>query len=58
MSSVDDYNNVKEWWDRKKLEINRNLDITIDRGNIDSETLEIMKKLLIDNTKIVEKNIE
>jgi len=58
MSEIDKYNDVREWWERKKREINETIDKTMLSDKIDKEVLEAMKILLNNNVKIIERNEE
>ena len=58
MSEIDKYNNVREWWERKKKEINDTIDETMLSEKTDKETLEAMKILLNNNVEIVERKEE
>jgi hypothetical protein len=58
MSDVETHNQIKEWWERKKLEIDENLDVLIAKDGPDTKTFEIMKKLLTDCTHLKNKEMD
>ena len=61
MSNLEDYNNARSWWERKKSELEKNIDELIETNKEKNEvvyTLMTMKDLLNNNVIIKKKQEE
>jgi hypothetical protein len=57
MSEIDKYNNARQWWERKKKELNKSIDEMLSSECDDKETIEAMKIILNNNIKIKRKEV-